>query len=660
MITNQEERPLKEDSFLSLLWNIIDDLIIVLNHDSQYKIEKINNSKILKRLGYFKKDILNKSFLDFVYKGDIKILIKLLKKADYFNPKTHEIRLEGKEKETIWVEIKVIKFIKDDKKRILVILKDITKQKNLEYLFRLNEERFRKIANQIPEIRFWKLFSPKHVENALQNSYKILENVMENIPQYVYWKDLNLSFLGCNANFAKLAGLEDSIQIINKNNNGLDWNPKLLKEIEKKEITVIKNREPEFNSVEEWELKHGIKIWVQINRIPLFDAENEMRGILVTFEDISELKKAFELLQIEHDKLERIMETSPVGIIIINSRGKITYVNSFVEKILQIKKEECFNLSILEYMDNILEAENVDIEDSSNINNLLSLLKEPLSNVKLKVKLSNGNIVLLLLNSSPLLDRNKKLENVIIIIEDITEREQARQKIKESEEKYKNLLETSKVGVLEVDLREQKLSYMNPMLMNITGHNNKEFVYENFMKKIVHPDDVNNLLNSNEDDDVEFRILTKNRNLKRLHGKKSNLYDDEGNLIGFRLWVEDITEKKRYEELIYELNVNFLNFTTDTKKNIQLLLNTCVKLLRGTLILYTNKIEKDGKVLYKIMSNKGDFLELSESEFKNNYFLYQYYKENHDFPQEYFDLDILKKSRSDYFVKKYGLKSCYG
>ncbi|MHA1414070.1 MAG: PAS domain-containing protein [Promethearchaeota archaeon] len=358
----------------------------------------------------------------------------------------------------------------------------------------LLEERFRKIANQIPEIRFWKLFSPKHVENALQNSYKILENVMENIPQYVYWKDLNLSFLGCNANFAKLAGLEDSIQIINKNNNGLDWNPKLLKEIEKKEITVIKNREPEFNSVEEWELKHGIKIWVQINRIPLFDAENEMRGILVTFEDISELKKAFELLQIEHDKLERIMETSPVGIIIINSRGKITYVNSFVEKILQIKKEECFNLSILEYMDNILEAENVDIEDSSNINNLLSLLKEPLSNVKLKVKLSNGNIVLLLLNSSPLLDRNKKLENVIIIIEDITEREQARQKIKESEEKYKNLLETSKVGVLEVDLREQKLSYMNPMLMNITGHNNKEFVYENFMKKIVHPDDVNNLL----------------------------------------------------------------------------------------------------------------------------------------------------------------------
>ncbi len=126
MITNQEERPLKEDSFLSLLWNTIDDLIIVLNYDAQYKIEKINNSKILKRLGYFKKEILNKSFLDFVYKGDIKILVKLLKKADYYNPKTNEIRLEGKEKETIWVEIKVIKFIKDDKKRILVILKDIT------------------------------------------------------------------------------------------------------------------------------------------------------------------------------------------------------------------------------------------------------------------------------------------------------------------------------------------------------------------------------------------------------------------------------------------------------------------------------------------------------------------------------------------------------
>ena len=70
---------------------------------------------------------------------------------------------------------------------------------------------------------------------------------------------------------------------------------------------------------------------------------------------------------------EVVLENMGEAVIETDTDLKITYVNSFVEKILQIKKEECFNLSVLEHMDNILEAENVDIEDLNNINNLLSL-----------------------------------------------------------------------------------------------------------------------------------------------------------------------------------------------------------------------------------------------------------------------------------------------
>ncbi len=84
------------------------------------------------------------------------------------------------------------------------IIKDVTEQKRIEVNLRETEDRFKKITDTIPEIRFWKLFNPKKYEEALQSSYEMLQMVIENIPQYIIWKDIDLSYLGCNDNYAKL------------------------------------------------------------------------------------------------------------------------------------------------------------------------------------------------------------------------------------------------------------------------------------------------------------------------------------------------------------------------------------------------------------------------------------------------------------------------
>ena len=150
-------------------------------------------------------------------------------------------------------------------------MKDISKQKKIEVNLRETEDRFKKITDTIPEIRFWKLFNPKKYEEALQSSYEMLQMVIENIPQYIIWKDLDLSYLGCNDNYAKLIEIEHPENIIGKTDEELLLDKNQIQFNKEQERKVIESNKFVFHTNESWALKNGEKIWIDVNRIPLLN-----------------------------------------------------------------------------------------------------------------------------------------------------------------------------------------------------------------------------------------------------------------------------------------------------------------------------------------------------------------------------------------------------
>jgi len=275
-------------------------------------------------------------------------------------------------------------------------------------------------------------------------------------------------------------------------------------------------------------------------------------------------------------------------------------------------------------------------------------------------KLAEDENILLSINGTPLIGSNGNIENIIFTVEDITEKVLTEQKIKDSEEKLRDLLETSTIGVLEIELEQNSISYLNPRLLEFIGYQDISVVNEKLLNEIIHPDDLKKLLNSEDGKEIEFRIVTKLGKIKWLQGKRLNQHDDKGKLISFRLWLEDVTEKKMYEKLILELNINFLNYTTDTQQNIELLLKTCLKLLNGAVVLYINKSFIDEEEQYRVMSNKGDVKIYSSEEFKRDFFVSQVFHENHDFTQEFYDIDKTEYAKTDHFIMEQNIKACYG
>ena len=63
----------------------------------------------------------------------------------------------------------------------------------------------------------------KQAEKTLRQSQQLLQTVMDNIPQSIFWKDGNLTYLGCNKAFADDAGLASPDDILGKTDWDMPW-----------------------------------------------------------------------------------------------------------------------------------------------------------------------------------------------------------------------------------------------------------------------------------------------------------------------------------------------------------------------------------------------------------------------------------------------------
>ncbi|MFX0042205.1 MAG: PAS domain S-box protein [Candidatus Hodarchaeota archaeon] len=629
----------------------VNDLIGVVEIDNEFKFDFINEHNYENLLGYSNKDLIGQSFLNILHPDDVKKVIKVLKRGTESEDHLQEIRVKHKNNKHIWFEIKVKK-IKDDnhQTKLFIVLKNISKIKELEEKLHENEERFQKLTTTIPEIRFWKLINPKKYEEALRSSYEMLQMVMENIPQYIYWKDVNSVYLGCNHNFTKLVNIEQAEDIIGKTDIEIFSNKDKVNQLRNHEAIVMETGKPEFHKVESWVLDNGDLIWLDTNRIPLYDSEDKVAGILVTLEDITERQLADQKLKESEEKYRHLIETSPYSIILFDPKGKIIDYNSTTEKLFGYRKEEFIGKS---YID--LPLHPIEIYEVLN-KKLAQIYKgEKIEPTEFQVFKKDGtstwvNTQITLLNFG-----DKTFFQAIV--QDITKKKEADEKIRESEEKYRDLLDSSSVGIMEVNLVNKAISYINPKLLNIFGYKRDELKNQEMMVNIIHPDDINKFFKSTEDRELEFRIIPKEGKEKWLSGKKVNHYNEKGELVSFRLWVEDVTEKHLYEELIYELNINFLSFTTNIQKNIQLLLRTCNKLLKGNLILYVHKSEKEQ---YQIITSDKRVINYDHNDFFDQLFVSELFHESHDFPQTFFNINETLYANSDQFIKNTNLVGCYG
>ncbi len=144
----------------------------------------------------------------------------------------------------------------------------------------------------------------KVTEQQNKDAYKFLQLIVDTIPVRLFWKDLDLSFLGCNRLFAQDAGLKKPEELIGADDYSMGWKEQAV-QYRQDDLEVIQTGKCKLNYEEPQTTPDGKQIWLSTSKVPLRDASDEIIGLLGVYEDITPRKLAeAELLKAQ--KLESL------------------------------------------------------------------------------------------------------------------------------------------------------------------------------------------------------------------------------------------------------------------------------------------------------------------------------------------------------------------
>ncbi|MCX6876543.1 MAG: PAS domain-containing protein [Verrucomicrobia bacterium] len=120
--------------------------------------------------------------------------------------------------------------------------------------------------------------------------------VLDNIPVGVFWKDRNFIYLGCNSTCARAAGLSVPSEIIGLSDHDLVWKAN-TEASRADDRAVMESGIPKHNYEEALLQPDGRIGRIITHKVPLQDKEGNVFGMMGTFEDITERKRAEQTLR---------------------------------------------------------------------------------------------------------------------------------------------------------------------------------------------------------------------------------------------------------------------------------------------------------------------------------------------------------------------------
>ncbi len=130
----------------------------------------------------------------------------------------------------------------------------------------------------------------RRAEAELRRNNDLLSSVLSSIPHYVYWKDRNGRYQGCNDNFARAVGTGARSAITGKTDRELPWPDTEKSARERADAAVLASGEQQVGLEEQ--IAFPARSIVSLSaRVPLHNAEGLVNGVLGMYFDITERKR---------------------------------------------------------------------------------------------------------------------------------------------------------------------------------------------------------------------------------------------------------------------------------------------------------------------------------------------------------------------------------
>ena len=133
-----------------------------------------------------------------------------------------------------------------------------------------------------------------------------LEYIFNKLPGYIYWKDKDSVYQGCNTNLAYASGVDAPSEIINKTDSDFSWGVEQAAKFREDDLKVM-NERCKVITEHILVISGGKSVTISTEKSPLVNIDNEVVGILGVALDVTEAKEKDQSI-FEFQKREKRLE----------------------------------------------------------------------------------------------------------------------------------------------------------------------------------------------------------------------------------------------------------------------------------------------------------------------------------------------------------------
>jgi len=315
-----------------------------------------------------------------------------------------------------------------------------------------------------------------------------------------------------------------------------------------------------------------------------------------------------------------VFEHSPAAITVTDSKECIVAWNPMVEKMLGMSKEDLFNkpVSFL-----------YPIKEWKRIRSLNIRHRGMLSNISTKVLRKDGSLLDVSASISVLKDSTGKVIGSIGMFNDVTREKLAEYQMRESENKLRIILDNSAAAITMTDEKEQIVSW-NSFTEKLLGMNQND-LRSRPISSLYPPEEWKairslNIRKSGFKHHLETKVIRKDGTIIDVDLSVNILKDDQDKIIGSVGMLQDITERKRSDELILqaklaaeEANNAKSVFLAKMSHEVRTPMNAIIGMIDLTMDTPLNDEQKDNLKVAKdaadhLLSLINDILDLSRAQ----------------------------------------------
>jgi len=289
--------------------------------------------------------------------------------------------------------------------------------------------------------------------------------------------------------------------------------------------------------------KDGRLLNIESSSNPILDKDGNITGFLAIQHDITQRKLSEATLGDSEERYRKLVEFSPDGIG-IQSEGKIVFINVAGSRLLgAVNSEQLIGKPVIDFIHpeyRELAKERIRLlgEEGKNIS--------PIEEKFIKL---DGSVIDVEVIAMPFTYQGKP--GIQVIIRDTTDRKRAEEALKQSEEKYRSLIDNIQDGVFII--QDGKMQFANEAFARMGGYTVEEIIGKEY-KELVAPEDLEIVTKryqrrqAGEDvpHEYEFQALHKDGRTRILVNMNVGLITYRGRVASMGT-LKDITEKKKLE-----------------------------------------------------------------------------------------------------------------